>query len=76
MLGGHTPPEHATGWMWDLTIRGDRSFYIKTAATAVLVHNCSKPAGCVYSFPDQSESRGITFVGRALNFQSVADGRW
>jgi hypothetical protein len=26
--------------MWDLTIPGDHDFYIDTAITAVLVHNC------------------------------------
>ena len=42
--GGTTPKVH-DGWMWDLTVPGnnDHDFYIKTAVTAVLVHNCSKP---------------------------------
>jgi hypothetical protein len=37
--GGSTPADH-DGWMWDLTIQDDHDFYVETAATAVLVHNC------------------------------------
>jgi hypothetical protein len=29
--------------MWDLTIHGDHDFYIDTATTAILVHNCDDP---------------------------------
>jgi RHS repeat-associated protein len=38
-LGGHNA-HTPTGWMWDLTIQDDHDFYIQTAATDVLVHNC------------------------------------
>ena len=42
VAGGHIP-EQTAGWMWDLTIPGDHDFYIDTAATTILAHNC--PAG-------------------------------
>jgi hypothetical protein len=39
---GSVPADH-DGWMWDLTVPGnnDHDFYVETASTAVLVHNCS-----------------------------------
>lgn len=44
VTGGHGAVRPA-GWMWDLTIPGDHDFYVKVAATAVLVHNvdCGPP---------------------------------
>jgi hypothetical protein len=40
---GGTTPAHHDGLMWDLTVPGgnDHDFYIRAAATAVLVHNTS-----------------------------------
>ncbi|HEY1918180.1 MAG TPA: Hint domain-containing protein [Streptosporangiaceae bacterium] len=38
---GGTTPKVRDGWMWDLTIQNDHDFYIDTAITAVLVHNCA-----------------------------------
>ena len=44
-LGGYTP-KTSTGWMWDLTVTSDHDFYVQTATTAVLVHNCpTGPSG-------------------------------
>jgi hypothetical protein len=42
VVGGSTPADR-DGWMWDLTVPGnnDHDFYVQTAGTAVLVHNCS-----------------------------------
>ena len=36
-----------SGWMWDLTVATDHDFYVQTATTTVLVHNCT---------PGQAES--------------------
>jgi YD repeat-containing protein len=57
VLGGYVPAD-TSGWMWDLTVPGgdDHDFYIQTASTAVLVHNCPAPGGS--SFPDLSGLRG------------------
>ncbi len=42
VVGGSVPAVH-DGWMWDLSVPGnnDHDFYVQTATTAVLVHNCS-----------------------------------
>jgi hypothetical protein len=69
VLGGSTPRD-TTGWMWDLTIPGnnDHDFYIQTADTAILVHNCpmSRGGGGVYSLRDP-ETGAVVRTGRATN---------
>jgi hypothetical protein len=42
-VSGGLTPSVRSGWMWDLTVRGDHDFYVKAAADAVLVHNCGDP---------------------------------
>jgi hypothetical protein len=44
VVGGWVPRQ-STGWMWDLTVPGDHDFYVDTAATPVLVHNCQVECG-------------------------------
>jgi RHS repeat-associated protein len=41
VVGGAVPRQQ-DGWMWDITVRGDNDhdFYVRTASTGVLVHNC------------------------------------
>jgi Pretoxin HINT domain len=65
VLGGYAPAD-TTGWMWDLTVQADHDFYVDVGATAVLVHNCSRPQG-VHSFPDLWNP-GMIYVGKAMNF--------
>jgi hypothetical protein len=41
VVGGAVPRQQ-DGWMWDITVPGDNDhdFYVRTASTGVLVHNC------------------------------------
>ena len=48
VIGGSTPPV-TTGTMWDLTVTADHDFYIVTAASPVLVHNCPTEGASSFS---------------------------
>ena len=41
---GGAAPRQQDGWMWDITVPGDNDhdFYVRTASTGVLVHNCGE----------------------------------
>jgi RHS repeat-associated protein len=47
-LGGMVPRQQ-DGWMWDITVPGDddHDFYVQTASTDVLVHNCGNVSSTV-----------------------------
>jgi hypothetical protein len=63
VIGGWTPAQHDS-WMWDLTVPGDNDhdFYIQTASTGVLVHNCG---GGALSSVASSIKGAVGAVGKA-----------
>jgi RHS repeat-associated protein len=55
VVGGYIPRHH-DGWMWDLTVPSDHDFYVQSAASAILVHNCAAKAN---SLEDNMKAAGI-----------------
>ena len=83
VLGGWTP-KVTTGWMWDLTIPGnnDHDFYIRAAASTVLVHNvdgqpCEGAGRADINWVDEGgdlRSTGPAMRSNAYDYQSAASG--
>jgi hypothetical protein len=79
VTGGYTPRD-TTGWMWDLTITTDHDFYIQTAGSAILAHNCptaggssAEEAGDVSPTVGELRSAGLSDAHHIIQDAAVRD---